>query len=41
MAQNIGTHGKYDQRSLWKLICIINPFELLLKKITKTEPFIG
>ncbi len=27
--------GKYDQRSLWKLICIINPFDLLFKKLTK------
>ncbi len=27
--------GKYDQRRLWKLICSINPFDLLLKKINK------
>ncbi len=29
MAKNIGTLGKYDQRRLWKLICIVNPFDLL------------
>ncbi len=28
MAKNIGTLGKYDQRRLWKLICIVNPFDL-------------
>ncbi len=28
MAKNIGTLGKYDQRSLWKFICIVNPFDL-------------
>ncbi len=28
MAKNIGTLGKYDQRKLWKLICIVNPFDL-------------
>ncbi len=32
MAKNIGTLGKYDQRRLWKLICIVNPFDLLFKK---------
>ncbi len=32
MAKNIGTLGKYDQRQLWKLICIVNPFDLLFKK---------
>ncbi len=26
MVRIIGTHGKYDQRSLWKFICIVNPF---------------
>ncbi len=26
MAKNIGTLGKYDQRRLWKIICIVNPF---------------
>ncbi len=31
MAKNISTLGKYDQRRLWKLICIVNPFDLLLK----------
>ncbi len=29
MAKNIGTLGKYDQRRLWKWICIVNPFDLL------------
>ncbi len=29
MAKNIGTLGKYDQRRLWKLICIVIPFDLL------------
>ncbi len=29
MAKNIGTLGKYDQRRLLKLICNVNPFELL------------
>ncbi len=33
MAKNIGTLGKYDQRMLWKCICIVNPFDLLLKMI--------
>ncbi len=28
MAINIGTVGKYNQRKLWKLICIVNPFDL-------------
>ncbi len=27
MAKN--SHGKYDQRRLWKWICIVNPFDLL------------
>ncbi len=35
MAKNIGTLGKYDKRRLWKLICIVNPFDLLLKKSQK------
>ncbi len=35
MAKNIGTHGKYDQRRLWKWIFIVTPFDLLFKKITK------
>ncbi len=35
MAKNISTVGKYDQRRLWKLICIVNPFDLLFKKFTK------
>ncbi len=29
MAKNIGTLGKIDQRRLCKLICIVNPFDLL------------
>ncbi len=32
MAKNTGTLGKYDQRSLWKLICIVIPFDILFKK---------
>ncbi len=35
MVRIIGTLGKYDQRRLWKLICIVNPFDLLFKKFTK------
>ncbi len=35
MAKNIGTLGKYDQRRLWKLICIVNTFDLLFKKFAK------
>ncbi len=37
MAKNISTLGKYDQRRLWKWICIVNPFDLLLKKCTKNN----
>ncbi len=37
---NIGTLGKYEQRQLWKLICIVYPFYLLLKKFTKFQPII-
>ncbi len=37
MAKNIGTLGKYDQRRLWKLICIVNPFDLLFKKSQKSN----
>ncbi len=29
--------GKYDQRRLWKLICIVNPFDNLLKKYLKSN----
>ncbi len=29
------TLGKYDQRRLRKLICIVNPFDLLFKTIHK------
>ncbi len=38
MAKNINTLGKYDQRSLWKCICIVNPFDLLLDKLKKSNP---
>ncbi len=27
--QKYRTLGKYDQGRLWKLICIVNPFDLL------------
>ncbi len=37
MAKNIGTLCKYDQRRLWKLICIVNRFGLLLKKSQKSN----
>ncbi len=37
MAKNIGTLGKYDQRRLWKLIFIVNPFDLLLKYSQKSN----
>ncbi len=39
MAKNIDTLGKYDQRRLWKWICIVNPFYLLFKKIHKNLTF--
>ncbi len=39
MAKNIGTLGKYDQRRLWKLICIVNPFDLLFKKKSQNLTF--
>ncbi len=32
IAKNIGTLCKYYQRRLWKWICIVTPFDLLLKK---------
>ncbi len=32
----IGTLGKY-QRRLWKLICIVNPFDLLFKNSQKSN----
>ncbi len=42
MAKHIGNLGKYDQRRLWKLICIVNPFDLLFFfKSQKSKPFIG
>ncbi len=37
---NIGTLGKYDQRQLWKKICIVYPFYLSFKKFTKFQPII-
>ncbi len=37
MAKNMGTLGKYEQRRLWKFICIVNPFDILLKKKTKSN----
>ncbi len=37
MAKNTCTFGKYDQRGLWKLICIVNPFDLLFKKSQKSN----
>ncbi len=33
----MATLGKYDQRRLWKLIRFVNPFYLLLQKITKSN----
>ncbi len=37
MAKNIGALGKYDQRRLWKLICIVNTFDLLFKNSQKSN----
>ncbi len=37
MDENIGTLGKYDQIRLWKLICIVNPFDILFKKLQKSN----
>ncbi len=31
MAKNIGTLDKYDQRKLWKCICIVNPLDIFFK----------
>ncbi len=44
MVRIIGILGKYDQRWLWKLTCIVKPFELLFKTIIQniqnlTAPF--
>ncbi len=39
MAKNIGTFGKYDQRRLWKCICIVSIFDLLLNKNNKNITF--
>ncbi len=35
MAKNIGTLDKYDQRRLWKWICIVNPFDLLFSFLSQ------
>ncbi len=41
MVKNISTIGKYYQRMLWKWICIVNPFDLYLKRIhTKKKKYI-
>ncbi len=32
MAKNIGTLCKFDQKRLWKLICIVSPFDLFLSQ---------
>ncbi len=37
MAKNIGNLGKYD---VWKLICIVYPFDPLFKQFTKIKSFI-
>ncbi len=29
--------GKYDQRGLWKLICIVNPFDFLFNNSQKSN----
>ncbi len=37
MVRFIDTLGKYDERRPWKLICIVNPFDLLLKNSQKSN----
>ncbi len=37
MAKNIGTIGKYDQRRLWKWICIVNPFDIYIFFFLKSQ----
>ncbi len=37
MAKNIGTLGKYDQRGLWKLICIVDLLIFYLKNAQKSN----
>ncbi len=37
MAKNIGTLGKYNQRRLWKWICIVNYLYLLFKQSQKSK----
>ncbi len=39
MAKNINTLVKYDQRRLWKLICIVNSFWSFINKIHKNLTF--
>ncbi len=39
MAKNVGTHGKYDQKRLWKIIWNGNPFDLLFFFIHKNLTF--
>lgn len=34
MGKYIGSLGKYDQRRMWNLICIVNLFELVFKEFT-------
>ncbi len=34
MTKNIGTLDTYDQRRLWKCICIVNPLDIFLKSQT-------
>ncbi len=37
---NIGTLDKYEQRRLWKYICIVYPFYLSFQKFTKFQRII-
>ncbi len=37
MVKNIDTLGKYDQIRLRKLICIVNPFDLLFENYQKSN----
>ncbi len=37
MVKNIGMLRKYDQRRLWKLICIVNPFDQFFFNHTKSN----
>ncbi len=40
MAKNIGTFSKYDQRRAVKLICIVTPIDLYLKKVIINNSFL-